>query len=1035
MKTTKLTSVFLIICILMSVVSVVFAGTVSAETVDATDNAPQYETVLDLNFNSNNAAGLAATSFSTQYNNFVKNGYMTLIQNASGGATLWIGNSELVNADKTTIPAHAADDATATEKVQDCFELEPGTTYKITFKYRYRDDAHAAANIDFMCAINPFAATNHGRASGLTNSIDVIIDPNDTKAKDTDVFGGTSSWLMEWREETFIFVTKETLTNKYLGIRPCYNENKTASQIDDFKIEKLVNAKQEESLYEDVLDLNFDNNTVGGIGASSLATTKTVNGVLQLGQAKNSYGALWFANSADINAGLAKPPQHANDDTVAEEKAKELLALEPDTTYKITFKYRFRDDANVNARVRFMAAINPHAATDHGRANYMDANSSVVKANIDPNDNTAADETFGGSNSTWHEWKEETYIFTTKSIFAYKYLGIRIDGSGTSVVGVQLDDIKIQKVNTTTTQIYVFDYKTGDEVIDDSIPTKLSPGNGHYGLCNVGTENGSYVAEDGVHFKPSNANILTYNKYDWNHNAYVFDYDVSHNGQHTITADADHLYIVTVKYQVLAVNGNSGLAIALKSPSVFTTREFAHKYYNKTVEGSQYLTGVIDAASIPELNGGTLMLTGSAKSGAEFLIESVVVTVLEKDSADIAVVKVDDSSPYVYDIEYIKRGTEIQPKHTVVNNPTNGTDEYAYNISYVNPTLTTVRVDTDDETYAYTPNGTATGNTFIEPVEDAERGTVIQVATTKGSGASTSTINFNEFKPEAGKRYFVTFDAKLVENNGAEGSQLKFLTFYYAAAAGISKSGSKTQITDGKTNSNVTALTDNVLTEEWKNYGFVLNAKEETQTIASQEYFLFAVPHSGTNKGTDVHAGIFLVDNFKIVEYTTLGSTNAPNDAKEAMGSLRQEGTKADGSYQSAGLRFRVTVDAETKANASRIGFVVAPSKAAAAHGEGWYSADGKLSNGTSLVAKDCYNKALGTDVIYDEAEDGSCQYQIILTNLSTQSGLALYSQRFTAVLYVEDAEGNRTYYNIAETSYNEVKTIYDIRGIVLPQK
>ena len=203
-------------------------------------------TILDLDFNSKTADGIASTGFDTQYNHKfdtvgTNNGAMTLIQEANSGSTMWFGKDANVNKGVTPIPATVISDATAADYAKDALELKPGTTYKITFRYRYRDDAHNAAFIEFMCAKNPFASTDHGRGSGLSGFV-TYIDGNDTKATN-DTFGGTSNW-QDWKYETIIFTTKDVLTNKYLGMRPCYRAKKTATQFDYFMIEEIAVPEQ-----------------------------------------------------------------------------------------------------------------------------------------------------------------------------------------------------------------------------------------------------------------------------------------------------------------------------------------------------------------------------------------------------------------------------------------------------------------------------------------------------------------------------------------------------------------------------------------------------------------------------------------------------------------------------------------------------------------------------------------------------------------------------------------------------------------------
>ena len=203
-------------------------------------------TILDLDFNSKTADGIASTGFDTQYNHKFdtvekNNGAMTLIQAANSGATMWFGKDANVNKGVTPIPKTVVSDATAADYAKDALELKPGTTYKITFRYRYRDDAHNGAFIELMCAKNPFASTDHGRGSGLSGFV-TYIDGNDTKATN-DTFGNTSNW-QDWKYETIIFTTKDVLTNKYLGMRPCHSAKKIATQFDYFMIEEIAVPEQ-----------------------------------------------------------------------------------------------------------------------------------------------------------------------------------------------------------------------------------------------------------------------------------------------------------------------------------------------------------------------------------------------------------------------------------------------------------------------------------------------------------------------------------------------------------------------------------------------------------------------------------------------------------------------------------------------------------------------------------------------------------------------------------------------------------------------
>ena len=148
----KILSILLAMCLLTSLCTIAIS-TASAETVDASEQKTTYETLLDLDFNGNNSAGIAATSFGTQYNNFVKDGVMTVVQGGNGGASLWFGANESINADKTTIPTldtSYTDASLTTELLENHFTLEPDTTFKRSTVSLYGKKAITTAEYYFI---------------------------------------------------------------------------------------------------------------------------------------------------------------------------------------------------------------------------------------------------------------------------------------------------------------------------------------------------------------------------------------------------------------------------------------------------------------------------------------------------------------------------------------------------------------------------------------------------------------------------------------------------------------------------------------------------------------------------------------------------------------------------------------------------------------------------------------------------------------------------------------------------------------------
>ncbi len=777
--------------------------------------------------------------------------------------------------------------------------------------------------------------------------------------------------------------------------------------------------------YETVLDMQFEGTTNnGGIAISNAGTNAYIkNGYFYFVQ--TSGATVWFANSNTANAGEGEinPPSGVGSKPAASEaELAGLFKFEPETTYKISFKYSYRNNSRASRGIDLFTAADPYS-NDNNNVGKRDGLGGSTYATMIDDNQTSVTETPVDGDFNYGEWKYETVIFTTQTAnkLTAPYFGIRPSYvNNGEKIGVCFDYITIEKVVATT---YVYDYKTGEDVLD------VSGFAAHGNMCNYnGTTEKTHVAGDGFHFMPANNNPFGYVSYDWNHNGLIYDEDNTVNGKHYVSLTANNLYVVTAKYKAMTAGTTIGLAVLENSNGLGggATWEFADAYHKNTTDDFQYLTGIVDTDAITSFAGKSLILTG--RGTGEFLVESVTVTVYPKAADDRAVVITDALAPYSYDITWVKAGgvvgTENGNVKAIKDAYLSRTLSETYLGSYLNPTYSAVKVLTEGDTYAFTPNGTDGDTTVVSSAEDAEKGSVIEIS----AGVtydSTATFNLNGFQPEAGKKYYISFDAKLVSNN-SEATSISASRFYLASKAGIMMGGSKTEVPNDKKN-----LTSDVFTAEWKTMGWVYEPK--TAVDASYTYLLFAIPYSARTDADKGPSFTVLVDNFKVVEYVPTDAASAPNNAKNAASSIRGVGTKADGSYQSAGIRFKATVDAATKAAASEIGFVVAPAKAAVAYGAEWYAAEGELTAGVSALSKACYKAGTATDVVYETDKDGNCDYQMILTGLSREDGRTAYNQRFVAVMYIENAEGVREYYNLGEASYNEVKTVYDIKGYEVP--
>ena len=141
-------------------------------------------------------------------------------------------------------------------------------------------------------------------------------------------------------------------------------------------------------------------------------------------------------------------------------------------------------------------------------------------------------------------------------------------------------------------------------------------------------------------------------------------------------------------------------------------------------------------------------------------------------------------------------------------------------------------------------------------------------------------------------------------------------------------------------------------------------------------------------------------------------------------GSIRREKTAEDGTYTSAGIRFRGRVSAATRAAASEIGFVAVPT----AYLNGASIADYVATEGNkAIIAK--VKSENSKEIVYENSKDfylrDQTDYQLIMTGLTVQ-GLDknLLNTKMTVALYVV-VDGVTTYTNTLSFSYNDIAKYY----------
>lgn len=148
--------------------------------------------------------------------------------------------------------------------------------------------------------------------------------------------------------------------------------------------------------------------------------------------------------------------------------------------------------------------------------------------------------------------------------------------------------------------------------------------------------------------------------------------------------------------------------------------------------------------------------------------------------------------------------------------------------------------------------------------------------------------------------------------------------------------------------------------------------------------------------------------------------------------SIRAEKTadqSETGAYQSAGLRFRASVDDDDAVGATEIGFAVIRTKDVT---DGWYKRDASAAGVLSAFA---YNKQENINIVYNDA-DGYNDYQLVLTGL-TREGVSdrnLKNTEFSVYMWIrysaDSGKEEYTYIDLGSASYASVLEEYKAAGI-----
>ncbi len=416
------------------------------------------------------------------------------------------------------------------------------------------------------------------------------------------------------------------------------------------------------------LDLTFDGATPGGIPLATSSTKKYENGAFVYGNNGGGMGAAWLGKDASVTT-ISTSTSY----TTANSPKANLFQLKANTTYKVTYKIAYRNDAPQNLEVQWMAAIDPYLSSNHGRADGL-----ITKATMIDGVDIKAPAPAGGTG--FGDWQEETLIFTMGN--ADKYLGLRQNSASGGEKIFKFDYIKIESGSVlqdiqwnALDNEYVIDYT--DASNQAQLTTRMeglyagSYANAHYSWYNwnncmvVDYNNATFVnsttnpgkpgfTAEGMKFNLGKGQTIaeqpTFST-TWASNAPIYDPDVGYadtnNGYIRLRDNA--AYIITVKYKVTEIQGahvNFSVAAinsaAAGAASILPGSLVTHYKDFDGMNEWQTITTAIDTAANESYADKILTLTGSVSGDAKWatiIVDSITVKEKRDPQNGVAIVE------------------------------------------------------------------------------------------------------------------------------------------------------------------------------------------------------------------------------------------------------------------------------------------------------------------------------------------------------------------------------------------------------------
>ncbi len=442
--------------------------------------------------------------------------------------------------------------------------------------------------------------------------------------------------------------------------------------------------------HEPVVSYNFD--SAPGIAYYRYVDALELkDGGLKIGN-KNNGGGAWFAKDPTQSNMINHQGSSATNKQTAYDN---LLRLDADTTYRVTFKYKYLA-GSTTAGFNFLFAYDVTGLKDSTAPDYDPySKKDLSNVTIKERDYTKVTVPAGGLTADT-QYYNASYVFTVKDKSIN--LGLRAEMKTCNMV---IDDLVIEK---RTEQLkfndidkeYVFDYTDADnqaqltarqEKIAQNSNKDLQHyswynWNGHLGSFAEGSANydkyNKFVASESYPGKPGFTDEgakFTVGKYAtlvdntsfgcWANNLPIYDPDVGNNdgygnkGGYFVTKD-NAVYLVTVKYKVTQLTGSRlqfGVAALHSNLSPVAGRGSVFPGCITTItsvsDGWQYYTAILDTNANPEFADRAITLTAATDSDTAWstvIVDSVKIEEKRDTANGVAIMKYTNRGNVSYDM-------------------------------------------------------------------------------------------------------------------------------------------------------------------------------------------------------------------------------------------------------------------------------------------------------------------------------------------------------------------------------------------------